>query len=235
MWWSSCKPLSSLKQEWKLFGALLISKHNKVKSVRSSQISQKNMGKAERNAVLSINRQCLCADKVESGSYDIKDRDVIRSVMLIFWKTKFDEKVTFSLMLKCKETFGEEYEKAIGLSTMQLLLSTRNQEPHPAPVWHKIYKMNVSNTTEMFRILEESDVVYVETNVLESPTKVDEQSRKSKTKKKNLYKIWKGQPKTVSVVENVVHGRTSNNGLFLAKKRSRSFVPHNCLCQKQNR
>lgn len=81
-------------------------------------------------------------------------------------------------MLKRKETFGDEYEKAIEPSTVQFMLSTFNKKPYAAPRRHQKYEMYVSETYEKFCILDKDDVVYVDANASESSTNVIEPSQK---------------------------------------------------------
>lgn len=121
-------------------------------------------------------------------------------------------------MIKCKEVSRKEYEKAVYLPTVQLLLSTWCQELHTASVRHQKYKSNVDKTVEFFLIHEQDDVVYVDINSSELSVKVGKPFWKSQSKEKSPYKILKFQLKTVLVGKDSIHDRISNDQLLPTQK-----------------
>lgn len=100
------------------------------------------------------------------------------------------------------------------------MLPTRRKGRHVAPMRHPILNTNVSKTLEKFSELEEAGLVYVAMKRSESSVNVEEPSRKSRTKKKNLCKVLKNQAKTVSVKVGDIHSRISNNRLLPAQRKS---------------
>lgn len=102
-------------------------------------------------------------------------RRQIQSALVRFWRSRWAQKcrtffcarqnlvksVTFALMPNCKEIFEEECGYAVDPFTVQLLLSSRNQEPKAASVRQQKHKANVDQTVEKFCIVRQDDASYV--------------------------------------------------------------------------
>lgn len=87
-------------------------------------------------------------------------------------------------MIKCKDTFGEKYEKAVDFPTVQILMSGVIHKRNAAPVRQQKDKANADKIDKNFFIVEQEELVYVDIDASESSVKVDELSRKSRTKEK---------------------------------------------------
>lgn len=99
--------------------------------------------------------------------------------------------ITFVPIVKCKETSGELYKKAVEFLAVQRLRLVLSQEPKEAPLRHQKSKTNADKTSEKFRMFEKYHLVYVDINTAQLFAEVDASSSNSRTKKKICLEIWK--------------------------------------------